>query len=127
MTNRDHFFSDIESYINKSKKHLVSGTNLFKLGFSTNQSKVYFFLSNEGLKTAPQLSTSLGIPRTEIYHLLRKLEEKECIFKIIEKPMKFGAIPIEDFLEKWINMEKIKVKNLEKRLADIKKAQSYKI
>jgi len=121
MRNKDQLFLDEESCVNKSKKQLVNGTNLFKLGFSTNQSKVYFFLSNEGLKTAPQLSKSLKIPRTEIYHLINKLEEKECIFKINEKPMKFGAIPIEDFLEKWIYLEKIKVKNLEEKLAEIKK------
>ncbi len=126
MRVKDQICLDKESSVNQSKKRLVIGTNLFKLGFSTNQSKVYFFLSNEGLRTAPQLSKSLDMPRTEIYHLLNKLEEKDCIFKINEKPMKFGAIPIEDFLEKWIYREKIKVKNLEEELAEIKKKKSYK-
>jgi len=124
MRTRDQIYFDEESSIKESKNQIVNGTNLFKLGFSTNQSKVYFFLSKKGFKTAPQLSKSLDIPRTETYHLLKKLEEKECIFKIYEKPLKFGAIPIENFLEKWIELEKNKIKNLEEIFYDIKKSKS---
>ena len=126
MITRDPIYLDEESSIKESKIKVVNGTNLFKLGFSTNQSKVYFFLSKRGFKTAPQLSKSLDIPRTETYHLLKKLEEKECIFKINEKPLKFGAIPIENFLEKWINLERNKIKNLEEKLAEIKKSKLNK-
>ncbi len=68
----------------------------------------------------------MDIPRTETYHLLKKLEEKECIFKINEKPLKFGAIPIENFLEKWINLERNKIKILEEKLAEIKKSKLNK-
>ena len=120
MRTKDQIYLNEELSLKESKVLVAKGTNLFKLGFSTNQSKVYFFLSKKGFNTAPQLSKSLDIPRTEIYHLLKKLEEKKCIFKISEKPMKFGAIPIEDFLEKWINLEKNKIKKLEEKLSEIK-------
>jgi len=126
MRTRDQIHFHEESSSKDSKNQVVNGTNLFKLGFSTNQSKVYFFLSEKGFKTAPQLSKSLDIPRTETYHLLKKLEEKRCIFKIYEKPLKFGAIPIENFLEKWIESEKNKIKNLEKILYKIKKSTPSK-
>lgn len=126
MRSRDQVYLDEESPIKKYHNPVVNGTNLFKLGFSTNQSKVYFFLSKKGFKTAPQLSKSLEIPRTETYHLLKKLEEKDCIFKIYEKPLKFGAIPIENFLEKWIELEKNKIKNLKEILNEIKKSTSSK-
>ena len=124
MRTRDQIYLEEEASIKESKNQVVNGTNLFKLGFSTNQSKVYFFLSKKGFKTAPQLSKSLDIPRTETYHLLKKLEEKECILKINEKPLKFGAIPIENFLEKWIELEKNKIKNLEEILYEIKQSKS---
>ena len=126
MKSRDQIYLNEESSIKESNYPVVSGTNLFKLGFSTNQSKVYFFLRKKGFKTAPQLSKSLDIPRTETYHLLKKLEEKDCILKISEKPMKFGAIPIENFLEKWIELEKNKIKNLEEILDEIKKSSPPK-
>jgi sugar-specific transcriptional regulator TrmB len=63
----------------------------------------------------------LDIPRTETYHLLKTLQEKGCIFRIYEKPMKFGAVSIEDFLENWIISEKNKIKKLEETLFVIKK------
>ena len=124
MRTRDQIYLDEESSIKESKNQVVNGTNLFKLGFSTNQSKVYFFLSKKGFKTAPQLSKSLDIPRTETYHLLKKLKEKECILIINEKPLKFGAIPIANFLEKWIELEKNKIKNLEEIFYEIKNSKS---
>ena len=110
-----------------SKINLDNTVNLFfKLGFSSNQSKVYLCLSKAGPKTASQLSKTLDIPRTETYHLLKNLQEKGCIFKIREKPMKFGALSIEEFFEKWIVSEKNKIKKLEETLSIIKELKLSK-
>ena len=96
-----------------SKNLLENRINLlFRFGFSSNQSKVYLFLSKMGNKTASQLSKNLNIPRTETYHLLKTLQEKGCVFRIHEKPMKFDVISIEEFLEKWIHSEKNKIKKI---------------
>ena len=122
MKTKDQIYLEEESYLKDSKILLASSNNLFfKFGFSSNQSKVYLYLSNMGTKTASQLSKTLDIPRTETYHLLKTLQEKGCIFRIYEKPMKFGAVSIEDFLEKWILSEKNKIKKLEESLSVIKK------
>ena len=108
-----------------SKNLLENRINLlFRFGFSSNQSKVYLFLSKMGNKTASQLSKNLNIPRTETYHLLKTLQEKGCVFRIHEKPMKFGVISIEEFLEKWIHSEKNKIKKLEDTLRLIQKLKS---
>jgi sugar-specific transcriptional regulator TrmB len=108
-----------------SKNLLENRINLlFRFGFSSNQSKVYLFLSKMGNKTASQLSKNLNIPRTETYHLLKTLQEKGCVFRIHEKPMKFGVISIEEFLEKWIHSEKNKIKKLEEILCLIQKLKS---
>jgi sugar-specific transcriptional regulator TrmB len=122
MKNKDQIHLEEESYLNDSRTPLANGDNLFfKFGFSSNQSKVYLYLSKIGTKTASQLSKTLDIPRTETYHLLKTLQEKGCIFRIYEKPMKFGAVSIEDFLENWIISEKNKIKKLEETLFVIKK------
>ncbi len=122
MKTKDQIYLEEESYLKDSKILLANEYNLFfKFGFSSNQSKVYFYLNNMGTKTASQLSKTLDIPRTETYHLLKTLQEKGCIFRIYEKPMKFGAVSIEDFLEKWILSEKNKIKKLEESLSVIKK------
>jgi sugar-specific transcriptional regulator TrmB len=77
-----------------------------------------------GNKTASQLSKNLNIPRTETYHLLNTLQEKGCVFKINKKPMQFGMVSIEEFLEKWIHSEKNKIKKLEETLHLIQKLKS---
>ena len=94
---------------------------LSKFGLSPNQSKVYLSLSKDGPTTASHLSRSLDIPRTEIYHLLKTLRHKGCIETINEKPMRFGPIPVERFLEKTISIEKNKIKNLEAILFALRK------
>ena len=122
MKNNDQIYLEEESFRQDSKILIENGANLFfKFGFSSNQSKVYLCLSKMGAKTASQLSKTLDIPRTETYHLLKTLQEKGCIFRIYEKPMKFGAVSIEDFLENWIISEKNKIKKLEEMLFVIKK------
>jgi sugar-specific transcriptional regulator TrmB len=122
MKNNDQIYLEEESFRQDSKILIENGVNLFfKFGFSSNQSKVYLCLSKMGPKTASQLSKTLDIPRTETYHLLKTLQEKGGIFRIYEKPMKFGAVSIEDFLENWIISEKNKIKKLEETLFVIKK------
>jgi sugar-specific transcriptional regulator TrmB len=125
MRNKDQIYLEEESLQKDSKNLLENRINLlFKFGFSSNQSRIYLYLSKMGNKTASQLSKNLIIPRTETYHLLKTLQEKGCVFRIHEKPLQFGMIPIEEFLEKWIHSEKNKVKKLEEILYLIQKLKS---
>ena len=125
MRNKDQTYLEDESLQKNSKNLLENRINLlFKFGFSSNQSKIYLYLSKMGNNTASQLSKNLNIPRTETYHLLKTLQEKGCVFRIHEKPMQFGMVPIEEFLEKWIHSEKNKVKKLEEILYLIQKLKS---
>ena len=125
MRNKTQIYIKEESPQENSKTLLENRINLlFKFGFSSNQSKVYLYLSKMGNNTASQLSKNLNIPRTETYHLLKTLQEKDCVFRIHEKPMKFGIVSIEEFLEKWIHSEKNKIKKLEETLHLIQKLKS---
>jgi len=125
MRNKDQIYLEDESLQKDSKNLLENRINLlFKFGFSSNQSRIYLYLSKMGNKTASQLSKNLIIPRTETYHLLKTLQEKGCVFRIHEKPLQFGMVPIEEFLEKWIHSEKNKVKKLEEILYLIQKLKS---
>ena len=125
MRNKNQIYLEEKSHQEDSKTFLENRINLlFKFGFSSNQTKIYLYLSKMGNNTASQLSKNLTIPRTETYHLLKILQEKGCVFRINEKPMKFGVISIEDFLEKWIHSEKNKIKKLEETLHLIQKLKS---
>ena len=127
MKTKDQVYLEEEPIVYSFRILENSFTLLSKFGLSPNQSKVYLSLSKDGPRTASQLSKSLDIPRTEIYHLLKTLREKECVKTINEKPMKFGPITIENFLERTIDTEKSKIKNLENILFTLKKfkAASY--
>ena len=96
---------------------------LQKLGVSPNQTKIYLCLTKMGPKTASQLSKILDFPRTETYHILKTLQEKGFVSTIKQKPLKFVSVSLENFLEKKINLEKIKIKKLEETLKIIKKLQ----
>ncbi len=121
MKTRDQVCFEEESNQKESGILLENPTNLlFKFGLSPNQSKVYLYLNKMGIKTASQLSKTLDIPRTETYHLLKTLQEKGCIATLNEKPMKFDAVSIQDFLQKMINLEKDKIQKLEEMLVAIK-------
>ncbi|MEJ2259769.1 MAG: helix-turn-helix domain-containing protein [Nitrosopumilaceae archaeon] len=121
MKTKDQIYLEEEPTVESFRILENSFTLLSKFGLSPNQSKVYLSLSKDGSKTASQLSKSLDIPRTEIYHLLKTLRQKGCVKTINEKPMKFDPITIENFLEKTIDFEKSKIKNLEEILFTLKK------
>ncbi len=121
MKSRVQIYFEEESNQKESVILLENPTNLlFKFGLSPNQSKVYLYLNKMGIKTASQLSKTLDIPRTETYHLLKTLQEKGCIATLNEKPLKYGAVSIENFLQKMINLEKNKIQKLEEMLVLIK-------
>ncbi|MGD2107735.1 MAG: helix-turn-helix domain-containing protein [Nitrosopumilaceae archaeon] len=121
MKTKDQIYIEEEPLEDSFRILENSFTLLSKFGLSPNQSKVYLSLTKDGPRTASQLSKSLDIPRTEIYHLLKTLRRKGCVETINQKPMKFGPIMIENFLEKTIDIERNKIKNLEKILFTLKK------
>lgn len=124
---RDHVYLAKEMIQNESENLLEHSSSILqKFGLSTNQSKIYLCLSRIGPKTASQLSKFLEIPRTETYHLLKTLQVKGCVVIINYKPLKYEAVSIEDFFEKIINLEKNKIKKLEKTLEMIKKFKDAK-
>ncbi len=94
-TNKDPF---VDNYLSAVKRNLVSELNnrgmskkiiyrdydlavfniLKDVGLSPNQARVYaFMLANDSMKASPLID--LGIPRTECYHILKSLREKNLI------------------------------------------------
>ena len=96
------------------------------LGLSKTQEKVYHLLAQEGPKTASQISKILKIPRTETYSLVKIMQTKGCIVLKNDRPWKFKALSIEEFLENKILVEKKKIQKIEETLYVIKAIKASK-
>jgi len=86
---------------------------LLRYDLTSNQAKVYLYLSKIGIKTASEISKALRVPRTETYHLLSTLQQKGIIFSIFGKPTRFNAVGIEESIEILVNNERNRLNELQ--------------
>ncbi len=86
---------------------------LIRYDLTSNQAKVYLYLSKIGIKTASEISKALRIPRTETYHLLSTLQQKGIIFSIFGKPTRFNAVGIAESIEILVNNERNRLNELQ--------------
>ena len=61
---------------------------LLKLGFSTNQARVYLALLELGQSRVGPIIAKSKLPRQTVYNTLSELEEKELIFSVIKSGRK---------------------------------------
>jgi len=111
--------SEVWKVIKRSKQTLKSikiiEKALLDLGLSRNEAKVYLFLAKAGKSTASKVAKAVSLNRTEIYRVLKGLERKGLVSLVLEKPMKFVAVPFENAVSWLIEAEKMKLRTLEQR------------
>ena len=90
-------------------------SSLLEFGLTQNQSRVYLFLSKNTSKSAPEISKSLKIPRTETYHLLNGLQSKGITIAAFGKPTKFQAVPFDKSINILVSNERTRIDELEKQ------------
>jgi len=90
-------------------------TSLLEFGLTQNQARVYLFLSKNNSKSAPDISKSLKIARTETYHLLNGLQSKGITIAAFGKPTKFQAVPFDKSINILVNNERSRIDELEKQ------------
>lgn len=61
---------------------------LIKLGFSTNQARVYLALLELGQSRAGMIIAKAKLPRQTVYNTLAELEEKELVFSVVKSGRK---------------------------------------
>ena len=110
-----HFNESSLDDINKKFEYFLP-----KCGIKGNQLKIYIHLIRTGPKTPSQLSRFLAIPRTEVYTLLKGLQEKEAIILKRKRPMLLMAAPFENTIDKKLEEEKNKIQDLENFLYSLK-------
>jgi sugar-specific transcriptional regulator TrmB len=86
---------------------------------SRNEIRVYLYLARSGIQKAREISDTLSLHRTETYRILRDLEKRGLISCILEKPLKFTAVPFENAYDVLIKTKKLNVELLERKKKDL--------
>ena len=94
---------------------------LSKFRLSKNEVRVYLYLARFGAHKAQSIAEALGVHRTEAYKILRRLESQGLISRVLERPMKFMAVPFENVLDNLIEERRQRIYQMEQRKAELLK------
>ncbi len=92
---------------------------LGKFSLNKNEVRVYLFLARFGAQKAQSVAEALGVHRTEGYKVLRRLEAKGIVSRIMERPMKFIAVPFETVLTNLIEERRQRVHEMERQKEEL--------
>jgi sugar-specific transcriptional regulator TrmB len=117
-TSRNRIPSETLEHIDalKSIDHALS-----KFKLNRNEIRVYLYLARFGAHKAQSVAEALGVHRTEAYKILSRLEEQGLICRVMERPMKFVAVPFENVLNNLIEERRQKIHQMEQRKAELLK------
>lgn len=94
---------------------------LINLGLTVLQAKVYLGLAKLGTSTGRVTAKEATVAPQDVYRVLAELQETGLVEKIIAKPNKYCAMPIEEGLAMLINRRKSQTKQLEKSVKAVSK------
>lgn len=90
-------------------------------GLTEYESKAIFSLIKKGSLQAPEISRDTGIPKTRVYDVLVKLEEKQLVIALQGRPKKFQAIETDKIIEKLIQEKRKELNKIEENALKLKK------
>jgi len=116
--------TDVTSHNSQSKEtHQLAlreiQTALTRFRLSRNEVKVYLFLARHGAQRAQKIAESIEVQRTEAYKILRNLENKGVILRMLCRPTKFVAVPFERVLDREIEERRQRVNQLRRKKEDL--------
>jgi sugar-specific transcriptional regulator TrmB len=97
---------------------------LQELGLTINEAKVYIYLAKTGYKKATEVAESVGIPRTETYQILNRLQSKGLVKATLEHPIRYVAIELNELLKTMINVGMERLKEFERSRDEIMRVWS---
>jgi len=97
---------------------------LKNLGLTSCQARIYLPLISCGASTVKQISIVSKMAREEVYLVLPKLHALGLIEKILERPTKYKAIPVQECISNLLEERKSKTFELEMQSKEL--IQKYK-
>ena len=78
---------------------------LSDFGLTPNQAKVYLATARQGLASVGQISKVAKVRREDVYRIMPKLEKMGLVERILSKPTKMRALPVEEAFHVLIERE----------------------
>ncbi len=94
---------------------------LYKFSLNKSEIKMYLYLLRFGPQKAQSVAEALGVHRTEGYKVLRRLEARGIVSRIIERPMRFSAVPFENVLTNLIEERRQRIHDMERKKTQLLK------
>jgi len=101
----------------RSLRKITNALKRFEL--SKNEVRVYLYLARFGPQKALTIAKSLDIHRTETYKILNNLESQALVSRILERPLRFKATPLEKALNNFIEDRRRNISKLEKKKGEL--------
>jgi len=87
--------------------HLDEGAKMLSdFGLTPYEAKVYLAIVRLGPTSASKISKLAGVRREEVYRTLPKLEKAGLVDRVLGRPVKVRALPVEDALSVLIDRKK---------------------
>jgi sugar-specific transcriptional regulator TrmB len=99
---------------------------LMALGLTLVQSKVYMVLATSNPLTIETLSKRAKVPRTDLYRVVKELEEKGLVERIIAAPVEFNAISLKEGINVLINRKNQENRELLEKAESVLQSYSEK-
>jgi sugar-specific transcriptional regulator TrmB len=80
-------------------RHESDAKVLTQLGLTNFQAEVYLTLTKLGVATAKTIATTDNLDRANVYRVMAELQQLNLIEKMIAKPTKFKAVPINEGIQ----------------------------
>jgi sugar-specific transcriptional regulator TrmB len=112
------------------KQDLVDDHNiqaLIRLGFTSNQAKVYLTLVSTRFSTVREIQKTSEVPRQEIYKILEKLQDMGLIERTLTRPIRYKAVPFQQGVRFLLNQKIEETKKLQKEADKIIANHDYVI
>ena len=94
-----------------SNKNL--GQTLQDYGFTEEEAEVYLYLTTTGPCPARLVAQRFNTNRMKAYRTLKALEDKRLVDRIIGRPVKFMAAPLDEAIGRYLNDIKSRLSKLE--------------
>jgi sugar-specific transcriptional regulator TrmB len=88
--------------------------SLEEFGLSKYEARAYITMIGKGSLAASEIAYYANLPRTKIYHTIKKLEKKRLAVISKQKPLICSAIPPEEAFAELVSLHERRVKNMKK-------------